>query len=927
MRFVCRSIEIYLLTISCVFLWGKAQAQVTPDNTVDTTVNQNGNVAEITGGQTRGDNLFHSFQDFSVPTGNEAHFNNADTIKNIFSRVTGGNVSNIDGLIQAQGSASLFLVNPAGIIFGENASLNIGGSFIGSSADSILFPDDISFSASDTQAEPILTVNAPIGLGFRDNPGDIVNRSVANNFTGLTVPANETIALVGGNIEFDGGFIITPGSRIEIGSVADNSTVSLSQIDSGWSIGYEETIDFQDISFANAFVYGSGANTGDVVVRGRNVAVTKGSQVGILSSAGEAGNLTLIASESLEISGNGTKAGFEDFFAIAFNNISDSASGKNSKIDVATAKLSVTNGGNIATFNTNSNNQGVNIAISALEIILDGTNVFNADTPVLAGIYAQTEEAATGNGGTIAIDTDKLTVNNGAQINSSTFSAGNAGSLKVVASESVKLTGIDSNSNRASSLVANTRPRETEGVSTATGDGGDILVTTPELIVTDGAQIAATSTSQGTGGNVTLNVSESILLSGTAPEAELNRRTGITVSAAPFISTTGELIPTTGNAGSLSITANNLNIEQGAIVAASTFTSGDGGDATIDVNNLVISDGGQIRAGSLRFNDTADNELGVGGNIELTANSVLITGTGDINGDFVTSSLSTIAEGTGRAGDIAFVADSLTIEDGAEINASATGSGAAGNIAIGSQIASLDRGSIEAVTFAGEGGNITLSITDNLILSNESQISAEAREDANGGNIKIDSDLITAFPSQPDGSDIIAQAERGSGGNIEIFTESLLGIDQGEAIPGNENNDIDASSEFGLNGNVIIDVFDLRSTGELRELPVNVNVAGSVQTTAQACQADLSGEANTLVIEGKGGSVRPDEPLISTAILLEKDESAQKYESAEIQSFQTSRGKIIPAQGAKVTKDGHIILTSSRTDNSTRNYLGSHKCG
>lgn len=927
MRFVCRSIEIYLLTISCVFLWGKAQAQVTPDNTVDTTVNQNGNVAEITGGQTRGDNLFHSFQDFSVPTGNEAHFNNADTIKNIFSRVTGGNVSNIDGLIQAQGSASLFLVNPAGIIFGENASLNIGGSFIGSSADSILFPDDISFSASDTQAEPILTVNAPIGLGFRDNPGDIVNRSVANNFTGLTVPANETIALVGGNIEFDGGFIITPGSRIEIGSVADNSTVSLSQIDSGWSIGYEETIDFQDISFANAFVYGSGANTGDVVVRGRNVAVTKGSQVGILSSAGEAGNLTLIASESLEISGNGTKAGFEDFFAIAFNNISDSASGKNSKIDVATAKLSVTNGGNIATFNTNSNNQGVNIAISALEIILDGTNVFNADTPVLAGIYAQTEEAATGNGGTIAIDTDKLTVNNGAQINSSTFSAGNAGSLKVVASESVKLTGIDSNSNRASSLVANTRPRETEGVSTATGDGGDILVTTPELIVTDGAQIAATSTSQGTGGNVTLNVSESILLSGTAPEAELNRRTGITVSAAPFISTTGELIPTTGNAGSLSITANNLNIEQGAIVAASTFTSGDGGDATIDVNNLVISDGGQIRAGSLRFNDTADNELGVGGNIELTANSVLITGTGDINGDFVTSSLSTIAESTGRAGDIAFVADSLTIEDGAEINASATGSGAAGNIAIGSQIASLDRGSIEAVTFAGEGGNITLSITDNLILSNESQISAEAREDANGGNIKIDSDLITAFPSQPDGSDIIAQAERGSGGNIEIFTESLLGIDQGEAIPGNENNDIDASSEFGLNGNVIIDVFDLRSTGELRELPVNVNVAGSVQTTAQACQADLSGEANTLVIEGKGGSVRPDEPLISTAILLEKDESAQKYESAEIQSFQTSRGKIIPAQGAKVTKDGHIILTSSRTDNSTRNYLGSHKCG
>ncbi len=101
---------------------------------------------------------------------------NAESISNIFSRVTGRNISNIDGLIRANGSASLFLINPAGIIFGENARLDIGGSFYGSTASSILFEDG-EFSAADLANPPLLTVNAPIGLGFRDHPGDIVNRS------------------------------------------------------------------------------------------------------------------------------------------------------------------------------------------------------------------------------------------------------------------------------------------------------------------------------------------------------------------------------------------------------------------------------------------------------------------------------------------------------------------------------------------------------------------------------------------------------------------------------------------------------------------------------------------------------------------------------------------------------------------------------
>ena len=131
------SLNYYLLGI--IIALNPATAQVIPDGTTNTTVDAEGNNITINDGDRAGNNLFHSFQDFSVPDGGSALFNNEQAIENIFSRVTGGNISNINGALGANGSANLFLVNPAGIIFGENASLSVGGSFYGTSADSILF--------------------------------------------------------------------------------------------------------------------------------------------------------------------------------------------------------------------------------------------------------------------------------------------------------------------------------------------------------------------------------------------------------------------------------------------------------------------------------------------------------------------------------------------------------------------------------------------------------------------------------------------------------------------------------------------------------------------------------------------------------------------------------------------------------------------
>ncbi|MGL5805742.1 MAG: filamentous hemagglutinin N-terminal domain-containing protein, partial [Xenococcaceae cyanobacterium] len=201
-----KSTQLLLLLASsntCCYLLAAmpVQAQITPDGSIPTEVNQSGNVFEITGGAEVGSNLFHSFQDFSVPTGNEAFFNNADNITNIINRVTGGSISDINGLIRANGSANLFLINPAGIVFGPNASLNIGGSFLGSTASNLLFSDGTEFSATNTQTKPLLTINAPIGLRLRDNPGTIINQSSV----GLTVKQSQTLALVGGDIKLEGG--------------------------------------------------------------------------------------------------------------------------------------------------------------------------------------------------------------------------------------------------------------------------------------------------------------------------------------------------------------------------------------------------------------------------------------------------------------------------------------------------------------------------------------------------------------------------------------------------------------------------------------------------------------------------------------------------------------------------------------------------
>ncbi|MGH2416665.1 MAG: filamentous hemagglutinin N-terminal domain-containing protein, partial [Microcystaceae cyanobacterium] len=143
-----------------------AIAQIVPDGTLgseSSTVKQdniNGFPSDvIEGGAARGANLFHSFSEFNVGEGRGAYFANPAAIENILSRVTGGNLSNILGTLGVLGNANLFFINPNGIVFGPNARLDLRGSFVASTADSLLFENGFEFSASNPQAPPLLTVD------------------------------------------------------------------------------------------------------------------------------------------------------------------------------------------------------------------------------------------------------------------------------------------------------------------------------------------------------------------------------------------------------------------------------------------------------------------------------------------------------------------------------------------------------------------------------------------------------------------------------------------------------------------------------------------------------------------------------------------------------------------------------------------------
>jgi filamentous hemagglutinin family protein len=358
------------------YAWG----QVASDNTLGAESSQVTSpipgAFQIEGGATRGANLFHSFNQFSVPTGGSAYFNNALNIQNILTRVTGGSVSNIDGLIRANGTANLFLINPNGIIFGSNAKLNINGSFIGSTASSLLFPDGIELSATDTRTNPLLTVNVPIGLQLGDNPAPV--RVQGSN---LEVKPNQKLVLVGGEVSLNQGKLTAPGGRIELGGLSTAGTVGLND---NRSLNFPNNVALSDVFVTNgAAVNVRAGGGGFITINARNLAVLGGSRLiagiekdGAIPEA-QAGNVVIKASDTVSLDRSRVE-----------NQVNNNARGNAGNIEITTGSLFLSNS---ASLNASTRGKG-----SAGQVILRASDTISLDRSF---IFSRVEPNAVGNSG------------------------------------------------------------------------------------------------------------------------------------------------------------------------------------------------------------------------------------------------------------------------------------------------------------------------------------------------------------------------------------------------------------------------------------------------------------------------------------------------------------------------------------------------
>lgn len=216
-----------ILPLTSIILGKNVQAQsITPaaDGT-GTIVIQDGNRFNILGNTVSKDgaNLFHSFGQFNLEAGKTANFQVSPQIQNILGRITGGNPSLINGLIQVTGgNSNLFLINPAGIVFGQSATLNLPASFTATTATGIGFGNNNWFNAFGNNNYSNLT-GTPSSFVFNlSQPGSIIN---AGN---LAVAQGQNLTLLSGNL-INTGTLTAPAGNITIAAVPGHNLVRISQ--------------------------------------------------------------------------------------------------------------------------------------------------------------------------------------------------------------------------------------------------------------------------------------------------------------------------------------------------------------------------------------------------------------------------------------------------------------------------------------------------------------------------------------------------------------------------------------------------------------------------------------------------------------------------------------------------------------------------
>ena len=827
---------------------------------------------DITGG-TRpngGPNLFHSFGEFGVPNNTIANFLNTPRVEttNILGRVTGGNISNIFGAIQTTdfGGANLFLMNPAGFLFGPNAAIHVGGMVSFTSADYLKFEDGKRFNAIPSTADALLSASPVAAFGFLgSNPGAIIVRG-----SELKITDGAIIALVGGNITIGSGTpsggtvqqakLSAPNGKIQLASTASPGEFDVT-LQANPNVNGASFTSFSSVSLApGSTVNLSGKDT--VSIRGGQFVLSMNNAVLSTANSTAAPNTISLGPGSSIISSTASVEPGADMQITTATLQMDQA-------QMISRTTGSKNAGAVEIHALNSIHTTDSFISSSSNSTAEGTGaggqiVLQAPLVEISGGGLSSVTLGSGNAGNITIQTNVLNLSASAgtgepaEINASTSGPGHGGNISIV--------GAMGPGSRASAVTLSDFSSLLSETLGSKGPAGNISVETVRLTLTGGSDITTASrlNSSGSAGNVILNATESILLSGS------------------FV-TSNAIEGSTGHGGNITITTNNLTVGQntegrGGLISTSTTSSKSAGTITINTDRMTLTNGGRLSSNSALPDDpilpppdgAAGTVLiqGVNGRGTRT-NSIVIRGQ---DGFGASSGISTDTRGTGAGGDITVNANSIALQNGGKLSVETSGTKASavgGTITVNANNVQLNSGAIITAnsTGAADAGNINVTATDGLTMQNSSittKVDSNGQDtNARGGNIKIttspeatvylrDNSVISAsVPGRGDGgnvtidpkfvvlqnSQILTQADRGRGGTISIFASMF----QPDAI-----SVVNADAGRGVNGTVTIQSPYAPAGGKIQ--PLGYRPLQAAALLNQRCAALAGGEFSSFTV-------------------------------------------------------------------------------
>jgi filamentous hemagglutinin family protein len=803
-------------------------------------------------GKQVGSNLFHSFGQFGLATGESAAFSGPATISNVIGRVTGGNASSIDGKIQSNiAGANLYLINPSGIVFGPNATVNVSGSFHASTADYLKMSDGAKFQATNPDGST-LSAAPPAAFGF------LTARPAALSVNGSTLgPVPGTLGLVAGPVSVNNGAALSaPAGTIHVTSAASTGEVAVdprntaastvssfgpvaikggstldvsnpSGLGSGGSVFIRSGALTIDASEINADNYGSAAG-GQIMLRGENqVSLANTAYVHALTLSSTGAGVVISTAPAGAISADASTVLTESV-----------GPGDAGLLSVSGGQLMLTNGailGSVAAGNGRSGDISIGLTNG---LVIDGSAGPALQVGILAaGIATATEPGATGQAGHIKITANSLSIVSGGQISASTFGSGSAGSVEL------KVTGDLQVSNGTASQVT--------GILASTflgkGNAGQVSADIGSQLWLDGggtgiAAIAADSVkATGTAGSVSVKAGSLSIVSG----GEISSNAGLGNANAGTVDVHVD--------GPLSINGGMKGI---AVIAADSLGgTGNAGDVTVTAGALSIVNGGEI---------ASDAGFGVGRAGKISVNiSGQLTVDGGAKGISLISASS--VSNAGNSGDVTVKAAEADIRSGGQITTVSLGAmGNAGNVSVDvTGRLSIDRGSISSssnplpgITSTGNAGNVAISAA-RLEIINGGVISTNTFTSGNAGTVSVTAGTLSIASN---GAIVSNTFGSGKGGNVSVTVGGQLTID-GMAADPNLLTGIGASSEAGSTGNagdvtVKAGVLSIVNGGEIlsdalgrsADLPASTGSGGSISVSI----------TGALLIDGTGTLIATD---------------------------------------------------------------------